>query len=71
MRRRWTVQRQWGSRRRIVEDPRRAQSIATAVPSAQAPTPYAKGSVHDFMHAKILVADDCVYVGGFNLSLAW
>jgi phosphatidylserine/phosphatidylglycerophosphate/cardiolipin synthase-like enzyme len=31
-------------------------------------TPYSKGSVHDFMHAKILVADDYVYVGSFNLS---
>jgi phosphatidylserine/phosphatidylglycerophosphate/cardiolipin synthase-like enzyme len=31
-------------------------------------TPYAKGSVHDFMHAKILVADDYVYAGSFNLS---
>jgi phosphatidylserine/phosphatidylglycerophosphate/cardiolipin synthase-like enzyme len=26
------------------------------------------GSVHDFMHAKILVADDYVYAGSFNLS---
>jgi phosphatidylserine/phosphatidylglycerophosphate/cardiolipin synthase-like enzyme len=31
-------------------------------------TPYAKGSVHDFMHAKMLVADDYVYAGSFNLS---
>ena len=31
-------------------------------------TPYSSGSVHDFMHAKILVADDYVYVGSFNLS---
>ena len=31
-------------------------------------TPYAVGSVHDFMHAKILVADDYVYMGSFNLS---
>ncbi len=31
-------------------------------------TPYAKGTVHDFMHAKILVADDYVYTGSFNLS---
>jgi phosphatidylserine/phosphatidylglycerophosphate/cardiolipin synthase-like enzyme len=31
-------------------------------------TPYAKGSVHDFMHAKLLVADDYVYAGSFNLS---
>ena len=30
--------------------------------------PYSKGSVHDFMHAKILVADDFVYSGSFNLS---
>jgi phosphatidylserine/phosphatidylglycerophosphate/cardiolipin synthase-like enzyme len=31
-------------------------------------TPYAKGTVHDFMHAKMLVADDYTYVGSFNLS---
>ena len=26
------------------------------------------GSVHDFMHAKLTVADDVVFVGSFNLS---
>jgi len=31
-------------------------------------TPYAPGSVHDFMHAKMTVADDTVFVGSFNLS---
>lgn len=31
-------------------------------------TPYGVGTVHDFMHAKILVADDYVYTGSFNLS---
>ncbi|MES1247587.1 MAG: phosphatidylserine/phosphatidylglycerophosphate/cardiolipin synthase family protein [Actinomycetota bacterium] len=31
-------------------------------------TPYAPGSVHDFMHAKVTVADDTVFVGSFNLS---
>ena len=36
--------------------------------SAKASTPYTKGSVHDFMHAKVAVADDCVFVGSFNLS---
>jgi phosphatidylserine/phosphatidylglycerophosphate/cardiolipin synthase-like enzyme len=35
---------------------------------AKRSTPYAKGTVHDFMHAKILVADDYVYTGSFNLS---
>jgi phosphatidylserine/phosphatidylglycerophosphate/cardiolipin synthase-like enzyme len=27
-----------------------------------------EGSVHDFMHAKVTVADDTVFVGSFNLS---
>ena len=31
-------------------------------------TPYAPDSVHDFMHAKVTVADDIVFVGSFNLS---
>jgi phosphatidylserine/phosphatidylglycerophosphate/cardiolipin synthase-like enzyme len=35
---------------------------------AKRSTPYGVGTVHDFMHAKILVADDYVYTGSFNLS---
>jgi phosphatidylserine/phosphatidylglycerophosphate/cardiolipin synthase-like enzyme len=31
-------------------------------------TPYGAGTVHDFMHAKIVVADDVVFAGSFNLS---
>ena len=31
-------------------------------------TPYGDGTVHDFMHAKICVCDDSVFVGSFNLS---
>jgi phosphatidylserine/phosphatidylglycerophosphate/cardiolipin synthase-like enzyme len=31
-------------------------------------TPYAPDSVHDFMHAKVTVADDTVFMGSFNLS---
>ena len=31
-------------------------------------TPYAEGSLHDFMHAKVTVADDVVFLGSFNLS---
>jgi phosphatidylserine/phosphatidylglycerophosphate/cardiolipin synthase-like enzyme len=31
-------------------------------------TPYAPGSVHDYMHAKATVCDDIVFVGSFNLS---
>lgn len=33
-------------------------------------TPYAPGAVHDYMHAKVTVADDTVFVGSFNLSRA-
>jgi phosphatidylserine/phosphatidylglycerophosphate/cardiolipin synthase-like enzyme len=31
-------------------------------------TPYGQGDVHDFMHAKITVADDIVFTGSYNLS---
>lgn len=31
-------------------------------------TPYAPGTVHDYMHAKVTVADDVVFCGSFNLS---
>jgi phosphatidylserine/phosphatidylglycerophosphate/cardiolipin synthase-like enzyme len=36
--------------------------------ATKASTPWRPGSVHDFMHAKILVADDTVFLGSFNLS---
>jgi len=31
-------------------------------------TPWSPDSVHDFMHAKVTIADDTVFVGSFNLS---
>jgi phosphatidylserine/phosphatidylglycerophosphate/cardiolipin synthase-like enzyme len=31
-------------------------------------TPYAPGAVHDYMHAKVTVADDTLFVGSYNLS---
>ena len=35
----------------------------------QGSTPWAaEGSVHDFMHAKVTVADDVIFTGSFNLS---
>jgi phosphatidylserine/phosphatidylglycerophosphate/cardiolipin synthase-like enzyme len=37
--------------------------------SGKASTPWeAEGSPHDFMHAKLTVADDTVFLGSFNLS---
>ncbi len=35
---------------------------------AKESTPYNPGSIHDFMHAKCMVADDRVFVGSYNLS---
>jgi phosphatidylserine/phosphatidylglycerophosphate/cardiolipin synthase-like enzyme len=36
--------------------------------SGKPSTRYTPGSVHDFMHAKVTVADDRVFAGSFNLS---
>jgi phosphatidylserine/phosphatidylglycerophosphate/cardiolipin synthase-like enzyme len=36
--------------------------------SGKPSTPYGAGTVHDFMHAKVTVADDVVFTGSFNLS---
>jgi phosphatidylserine/phosphatidylglycerophosphate/cardiolipin synthase-like enzyme len=36
--------------------------------SGKPSTPYAPDAVHDYMHAKVVVADDVVFVGSYNLS---
>jgi phosphatidylserine/phosphatidylglycerophosphate/cardiolipin synthase-like enzyme len=36
--------------------------------SGKPSTPYAPRAVHDYMHAKVTVADDTVFIGSFNLS---
>lgn len=36
--------------------------------AGKASTPWAPGSVHDYMHAKLVVADDVVFAGSYNLS---
>jgi phosphatidylserine/phosphatidylglycerophosphate/cardiolipin synthase-like enzyme len=41
---------------------------ASGLFASKVTTPYAVGSVHDFMHAKLTVADDTVFVGSYNLS---
>src|SRR5262249_52698311 len=42
--------------------------VARGAFSAKLSTPYGAGTVHDFMHAKVTVIDDTVFVGSFNLS---
>jgi phosphatidylserine/phosphatidylglycerophosphate/cardiolipin synthase-like enzyme len=43
--------------------------VLTELPFSGKPsTPWGPGTTHDFMHAKVTVADDVVFVGSFNLS---
>jgi phosphatidylserine/phosphatidylglycerophosphate/cardiolipin synthase-like enzyme len=42
--------------------------LGRATFSGKRSTPYAPGAVHDYMHAKICVCDDRVFMGSFNLS---
>jgi phosphatidylserine/phosphatidylglycerophosphate/cardiolipin synthase-like enzyme len=44
------------------------EALTGAPFSGKVTTPYAPGSVHDYMHAKVTVTDDTVFVGSFNLS---
>jgi phosphatidylserine/phosphatidylglycerophosphate/cardiolipin synthase-like enzyme len=45
-----------------------AQVLKQAAFSGKRSTPYAPGRVHDYMHAKVTIADDVAFVGSFNLS---
>lgn len=63
------VQHQWSSNTTAAWKLTAFHAVIAAVRfGAKRSTPYSKGSVHDFMHAKILVTDDYVYAGSFNLS---
>ena len=63
------VQRQWSEDQHASWKLDAFRSIDRMIPFAgKRSTPYAKGSVHDFMHAKILVVDDAVFTGSYNLS---
>jgi phosphatidylserine/phosphatidylglycerophosphate/cardiolipin synthase-like enzyme len=44
------------------------ERVLTAPFSGKPSTPYGSGDVHDFMHAKLTVADDVVFTGSYNLS---
>jgi phosphatidylserine/phosphatidylglycerophosphate/cardiolipin synthase-like enzyme len=63
------VQRQWASQAGAAWKISAFHAVIAANRfGAKRSTPYAVGTVHDFMHAKILIADEYVYVGSFNLS---
>lgn len=50
------------------KEPLLRTSLTKAPFSGKHSTPYGPGTVHDYMHAKMTVADDVVFVGSFNLS---
>jgi phosphatidylserine/phosphatidylglycerophosphate/cardiolipin synthase-like enzyme len=61
------VQRQWGA---VASNHWKIEAWRAIAPrlSGKVSTPYAPGSVHDYMHAKFVVADDEVLMGSYNLS---
>ncbi len=44
------------------------QIVASGRFAGKRSTPWSPGSVHDYMHAKVTVADDTTFLGSFNLS---
>ena len=45
-----------------------AKALSLLPFSGKPSTPWGPATVHDFMHAKVTIADDTVFVGSFNLS---
>jgi phosphatidylserine/phosphatidylglycerophosphate/cardiolipin synthase-like enzyme len=50
------------------KEPLLRTALTRAPFSGKRSTPYRPAAVHDYMHAKVTVADDVVFVGSFNLS---
>jgi phosphatidylserine/phosphatidylglycerophosphate/cardiolipin synthase-like enzyme len=62
------VLRQWRADGNVTWKIPLLQQVLAGSFSGKNSTPWAPGSLHDFMHAKVIVADDTVFVGSFNLS---
>src|SRR5205807_1131046 len=63
------VTRQWARRPASAWKRAAWETVRAGMPwGAKRSLPYRAGSVHDFMHAKCLVADDTVFAGSYNLS---
>jgi phosphatidylserine/phosphatidylglycerophosphate/cardiolipin synthase-like enzyme len=63
------VLRQWRENGNVSwKEPLLRTALAGAPFSGKHSTPYRPDSVHDYMHAKVTVADDVVFLGSFNLS---
>jgi phosphatidylserine/phosphatidylglycerophosphate/cardiolipin synthase-like enzyme len=59
---------QWGTNRNVSWKLPLLEQVMRGPFTGKESTPYGAGSVHDFMHAKVCVCDDTVFVGSFNLS---
>jgi phosphatidylserine/phosphatidylglycerophosphate/cardiolipin synthase-like enzyme len=63
------VERQWAHNPNTTwKRPLLQHALASGAFTGKRSTPWAPGTVHDFMHAKVTVADDVVFAGSFNLS---
>jgi phosphatidylserine/phosphatidylglycerophosphate/cardiolipin synthase-like enzyme len=62
------VLRQWRAEGNVTWKIPLLQQVLAGSFSGKNSTPWAPGSLHDFMHAKVVVTDDVVFVGSFNLS---
>ena len=60
---------QWRTKPHVGWKEQALRSLIEHVPfSGKQSTPWTPESVHDYMHAKVVVADDAVFLGSFNLS---
>ena len=63
------VQMQWGPTGvRSWKLPLLLQIVASGCFAGKRSTPWGPGTVHDYMHAKVTITDDVVFLGSFNLS---
>ena len=62
------VVRQWNVNQNVSWKLPLLQQVMAGPFTGKISTPYGAGTVHDFMHAKVTVCDDTVFVGSFNLS---
>jgi phosphatidylserine/phosphatidylglycerophosphate/cardiolipin synthase-like enzyme len=62
------VVRQWEENGNVAWKLPLLERVIAGAFSGKLSTPYGPGTVHDYMHAKVVVADDVVFTGSFNLS---
>ena len=59
---------QWGENGNVSWKLPLLEKVLAGAFSGKPSTPWEPGAPHDFMHAKVTIADDVVFVGSFNLS---